>query len=207
MPPTPTVMESPAAARSTALAVKLVSFADLLGLIPSAAATGVGTKQVKAALDAFAGAGVGRRAAALGEQLLAGNLSPRQAVELLEDAVDAIEQSPLPELEWMPMATLLGDELLESLIGASVSSVRRYRSGERPTPDHIAQRLHAVSLIAADLAGSYNGFGIRRWFGRSRTALSGRSPSEILAGDWDPAADGPSAVQSLAASLLAPMTS
>lgn len=207
MSPSQSMLQSPSEARTAMLGIKLVSLANLLRLVPEPDDFRIGKQSVTAALDAFAQVGVGRHAAAHGAQFMAGNLTPKLTTKMLEDVLEAIEQSPLPDHEWAPMAELLGDDLLESLLGASASSVRRYRTGERPTPDRIAQRLHFVSLIVADLAGSYNSFGIRRWFGRSRQALSGQSPSGILAGDWDSSDPGATDVQALAASLLAPMSS
>ncbi len=44
----------------------------------------------------------------------------------------------------------------------------------------MALRAHLVARIVGDLAGSYNERGVRRWFERPRTQLSGRAPEEIL---------------------------
>lgn len=43
---------------------------------------------------------------------------------------------------------------------------------------------------------------IRRWFLRSRTALGGASPIEVLTGDWNPDDDAARDVRVLAAALL-----
>ena len=207
MSPSQSMLQSPSEARSAMLGIRLVSLANLLRLVPETNEFRIDKQTVMSALDAFAHVGVGRQAAACGERGISGDRSPRQVTELLEDAFEAIQQSPLPEQEWAPMTELLGDDLLESLLGASASSLRRYRTGERPTPDPTAQRLHFISVLVADLTGSYNSFGIRRWFTRSRSALSGQSPLESLGKNWDSNDPGASAVQSLAASLLAPMSS
>lgn len=36
------------------------------------------------------------------------------------------------------------------------------------------------------LEGSYNAYGIRRWFQRPRAALDGQTPLDRLQGSWDP---------------------
>ena len=119
----------------------------------------------------------------------------------VEQINDQPEMSPQPAGEWAPVIGTLGEELLAELVGVSVSSVRRYASGSRGTPQDVAERLHFLALLIADLAGSYNDFGIRRWLNRPRTPLGGRSPASLL-GEFDP--DGPdaTAVAELAATLV-----
>ncbi len=114
---------------------------------------------------------------------------------------DQLEMSPQPAGEWGPVLGTLGEDLLAELVGVSVSSVRRYAAGARATPQYVAERLHFLALLIADLAGSYNDFGIRRWLNRPRTPLGGRSPASLL-GEFDP--DGPdaAAVAHLAAGLV-----
>ena len=128
--------------------------------------------------------------------------SPNDAlVRAIHGIYDAIEASPMPESEWTSMRALLKDELLERLLHISRQSIQRYAAGDRQTPQDVADRLHAIALIASDLAGSYNEFGIRRWFERPRAQLSGKSPVEILKGDWNPDAERPRKVRDLAATL------
>jgi hypothetical protein len=100
--------------------------------------------------------------------------------------LDAVNESPYPAGEWKPARDVLGDELLAEMLDVSESSLRRYSAGTRPTPDAVAWRLHAIGRITSALAGSYNDYGIRRWFGRPREQLGGASPLELLAGDWSP---------------------
>jgi uncharacterized protein (DUF2384 family) len=116
---------------------------------------------------------------------------------------EQIEMSPLPGREWEPLLETLGEDLLAQLVGVSVSSVRRYHAGARTTPQDVAERLHLLALVVADLAGSYNDYGIRRWFTRPRTALGNRRPIELLGHGFAPDADEPRQVQQLAASLTA----
>jgi len=90
------------------------------------------------------------------------------------------------------------------LLGVSASSIRRYHVGDRATPQHVAERLHFLALLIADLAGSYNDYGIRRWFTRPRTALANRRPIDLLvAPTFDPDGDDANSLQALAASLTA----
>jgi hypothetical protein len=192
-----TTLITDAEAEVAFLAVRLVTLAEILGLLPRSTQGGVDNDQVAAALDAFARAGVGRRGAAIGRDVTADRLA-----EALRAVLAAIEESPMPEHEWEPLTELLGEDLLARLVGVSVSSARRYRNGERVTPDDVAARLHTVALVTADLAGSYNEFGIRRWFQRSRSALGGVSPAEVLAGRWDPEEERVGAVRALAGALL-----
>jgi hypothetical protein len=99
---------------------------------------------------------------------------------------DELAASPVPENEIPVIDGLLGGELLAGLIGVAPSSLRRYNAGKRDVPDPVAARAHLVALIVADLAGSYNERGIRRWFDRPRTQLDGSSPADILRDDWHP---------------------
>lgn len=118
--------------------------------------------------------------------------------------IEHVESSPAPATTWPVLVDLLGLDLVASLVGASRASAQRYRTGQRRTPDEAAARLHAVAMICADLAGSYNDFGIRRWFARPRSALDGRSPAELLSADWAPEEPGPQRVRRLAAALADP---
>jgi hypothetical protein len=95
--------------------------------------------------------------------------------------VEALDASPIPGGEWRPAREVLGDELLARLVGGiSPSSLRRYAAGARETPDDVAWRLHVVARLLASLLGSYNDYGVRRWFERRRTALDGKAPAEVL---------------------------
>lgn len=118
-----------------------------------------------------------------------GSLQRAIRVEPLDDAditaalratLEAVDASPRPNAEWTPTRVVVGDELLARLLRISVSSLRRYSSGERRTPDEVAWRLHLVARLLAALAGSYNDYGIRRWFERGRSALDGATPAELL---------------------------
>jgi hypothetical protein len=164
--------------------------AQAMGLVAGAHWLEPGAENAAALLAAVARAGVA--IAARGQGVGGGQLAA---------AAQALEDCPFPSTEWAAVESWLGAELMETLLGISESSLRRYSSGGRLTPDLIATRLHFLAMVIADLAGSYNGFGVRRWFGRSRTALGGRTPVAALSGEWDPDDLGPRAVRGLAQSL------
>jgi hypothetical protein len=136
--------------------------------------------------------------------LLAGDPDPDTINDVLDEALDALEHNPLPDTEWEAVRTVLGDDILGALVGVSPVSLRRYAGGERRTPDHVAARLHFVALVNADLAGSYNDLGARRWWGRPRGVLGGLCPSDALEANWDPdRSDTAAKIRALAASLVA----
>lgn len=132
------------------------------------------------------------------------DLNPAEAERMgaaVERLIDALGESPVPGTEWGSMRQVLGDAPLAKLVGVSESSLRRYGSSARSTPQDVAERLHWVAMVVADLAGAYNDFGIRRWFERPRPQLGGLSPRQVLGEKWhvdDAAAAG---VQRLAAAL------
>ena len=114
---------------------------------------------------------------------------------------EALAGSPVPDSEWPALSRSLGLDLLSRLLGISHSSARRYLSRTRTTPDAIATRLHFLALVAGDLAGAYNEIGVRRWFDRKRTPLGGKSPGQLLSGNWAPEDDGAAKVRELAGAL------
>ena len=125
-----------------------------------------------------------------------------ELVPLLETLIAALEASPVPKFEWAGLGRTFGAEALASLINVSMSSLKRYVSGERDTPDDVAARLHFLALVVGDLAGSYNPIGIRRWFHRKRTRLDGRPPAALLKGNWDPDEEAPRRIRQLATELV-----
>jgi hypothetical protein len=128
--------------------------------------------------------------------------SDLELVELLHTIVAALDASPIPKYEWSGVARVFAPEDLAALLNISLSSLRRYQSAERETPDDVAARLHFLALVIGDLAGSYNDTGIRRWFQRKRTRLDGRRPASLLRHDWDPDDEEPRRVRELARNLV-----
>ena len=119
----------------------------------------------------------------------------------LDQLNDALEASPAPSTEWSRLLRTLDRETLARLLGISPASVRRYAATTRETPDDVAARLHWLALIVGDLAGAYNDIGIRQWFERKRTQLDGRTPAQLLSGQWKPDDAGPQKVRALSAAL------
>lgn len=137
------------------------------------------------------------------EKLLAGstvNLAPllrdgpdkldsataRRMARAVDEIVNVLDDSPSPATEWASMREVFGDEVLSRLVGVAEVSLRRYASAARGTPQDVAERLHWLAMVVADLAGGYNEFGIRRWFERPRAQLDGRTPRELLGERWHP---------------------
>lgn len=176
-----------------------LSRADAMGLL-SGAITCLDYSALEELRSGMADAGIGRVFVTELDQL--GSCEPERLSALVAKIIEALEQSPAPAHEWPAVAQMLGLDLLARLLGISLSSARRYLSGERVTPDAVAARLHFLALVAGDLAGAYNDIGVRRWFDRPRSRLGGATPAEELGQDWspdDPAAHG---VRELATALV-----
>jgi hypothetical protein len=146
-------------------------------------------------------AGVGRDAAAA---LAEGRPSGARLRALMDRLDHALVESPVPALELRELLRTYDVDSLAALVGTSGVSLRRYGAGSRTVPDQVAGRLHFVALVTADLAGSYNEVGLRRWWDRPRTALGGRSPREALGRRWDPDSADAVAVAGLALALAGP---
>ncbi|HEX2222471.1 MAG TPA: hypothetical protein VHK06_08105 [Candidatus Limnocylindria bacterium] len=179
--------------RAAAVALRL---AELMGVYRRPPDARLDRQLLEELAGAVAGSGIADRLALPAEGARARR---RLALAVLE----ALEASPLPAAEIERLAAMLGLDRLATMAGASVPSLRRYARGERTTPDPVAQRIHFLARIVAVLRGSFNEFGVRRWFERARTALDGRAPADLLAGTWDPDDADPQRVRELAESLLA----
>lgn len=189
-------------ARLAQQAAAALSRADAMGLLPR--------KERIDTLDVAALRTVLKHAqrAGIGRALQAGFSSDlaedAPALErLLEQLNTALEESPAPEYEWVRVTDILGMDLLATLLGISVTSLRRYKAAARSTPDDVAARLHLLAMIVGDLSGAYNDMGIRQWFGRRRSQLGGRAPADFFQGDWDPKETAPAQVRDLARALTA----
>jgi hypothetical protein len=190
----------PFEARSVrALAIDAWRRAEAMGLVDPDAGR-PGTSDVVRLVERVRDAGIARGLALRLDNVEAP--SPEEAESLLRLVIGALEASPVPKFEWAPVSRVLDAEQLAALLNISVSSLRRYVSAERDTPDEVAARLHHLALIVGDLAGAYNEVGIRRWFNRRRTALDGRTPAALLAGEWNPDDPAPQKVRELAQTLV-----
>ncbi len=175
-------------------AATLLARAEVMGFSTGELAGGVlSVAVVHETVRALAAAGVASRAAVVFD-----DEHPDEAVAL---ALEGTEHSPMPRGEWPALIEMLGEDLLAHLLGISASSLRRYATGTRPTPDAVAARLHLLALVVVDLAGAYNAYGIRRWFTRPRHALGGRAPLELLEGEWDPDGEAAASLRRLAGEL------
>ena len=182
------------------LAIEVWRRAEGMGLV-DANASQLDAADIPRLLKRVGDAGIARGAA-----LHFDNVEPPSVAEaeaLLKLVIAALDSSPAPKFEWPAVSRVIDAEQLAPLLNVSVSSLKRYASGERDTPDEVAARLHHVALIVGDLAGAYNEVGVRRWFERKRTALNGRAPAALLAGDWNPDDSSPQKVRELARSLVA----
>jgi hypothetical protein len=182
-------------------------------LLKRADAMGLFTKPIlKLDMSAFREVVQSLRKAGIGREVdqatgMLGSSKPGSAAILrwTEILTDALEESPAPEYEWRRVATLFQSEPeeLADLLGISLSSLKRYSTKSRETPDDIAGRLHFLALLTGDLAGAYNDIGVRNWFKRKRVLLDGKAPKDLLHGDWQPGSPNPERVRALARSLAA----
>jgi hypothetical protein len=104
----------------------------------------------------------------------------------LDAALLALDESPVPTAELAKLASTLGHELLIALLNISAASLQRYQSGDRDAPDAIAERAHFLTSVIAALEGTYNDFGVRRWFERPRSVFKGRTARQMLSRRWTP---------------------
>lgn len=183
---------------ATRQAVEALLLAEAMGLLGEEAIERLDLTALRRVARAASDAGIGTLPTAA---LAARHLDARRLPEILQTLREALEDSPAPAREWSALITVFGVEDLAGLVGVSPASLRRYASGSRGTPDPVAARLHFLARVVAELKGAYNDVGIRRWFRRKRTALRGKTPEQVLDGDWRPEQRGPQRVFELARSL------
>ena len=150
-------------------------------------------------------AGIGREAELFTNTRSLEDFDSGELLRSIERLKDALEESPAPDYEWQPVVSLFQPEPeeLAEILDISLSSMRRYSSKDRETPDDVAVRLHFIALLIGDLAGAYNEIGVRAWFRRKRALLDGKAPKNLLRGGWSPDDPGPERVRALARSLAA----
>lgn len=178
-------------------AVHVIATAEAMGLLGDLEITALDGEALRQVVNRIAAAGIGQEARAA----LAAPEGTLDYGALLGRLDEALELSAAPAQEWQALGKLFEVEDLAALLRIAPASVRRYRAGERPTPDAVAARLHFLAAVVGDLAGAYNRYGIRRWFHRPRAQLEGQAPADLLAEHWDPAAPGPQRVRALAHAL------
>lgn len=187
------------------------------GVLKRADAMGLFTKSIgkldfpafREVVQSLRKAGIGREAEQAVQfftiKSLPKDFNSGELLRFMKILTDALEESPAPAYEWQRVISLFQPEQeeLAELLGISLSSLRRYNSKERETPDDVAARLHFLALLTGDLAGAYNDMGVRSWFRRKRALLDGKAPKDLLHGDWRPGDPGPERVRALALSLAA----
>jgi hypothetical protein len=172
---------------------------EAMGLLETAPVERLDLEGLRRMLALVAKQGIGE--AAIHAIVHAKPSAERELSRALEQLSSALIDSPVPEHEWPKLEAILGLDLLSRLIGISESSARRYINRERKTPTLVATRLHFLALLIADLSGAYNELGVRAWFERRRTVLTGKAPVDLLTGDWQPEDEGPARVRELAEAL------
>jgi hypothetical protein len=165
---------------AAATALQLLTRAETMGLIPDVIArqetVTVDHLTMRRLLKRLRAAGV---ASASSVRLAAA--TPDDIGLVLLQALEALDASPYPAGEWIALREIVGDRLLARMLRISESSIRRYTTGGRRTPDEVARRLHAIGGVVSALRGSYNTYGVRRWFDRQRAALDGHTPADLIA--------------------------
>jgi transcriptional regulator with XRE-family HTH domain len=184
---------------TTDAAIEVLKSMEAMGLLPDDVDE-LTLEVIRAVATRAAEVGIGESAAA---SLRRPPRPPGHVAAALRELGLALEGSPMPAFEWPAMVDLFGAERLAELLGVSVASLRRYAKDERPTPDVVAARLHLLARIVAELRGAYSEVGVRRWFERTRTALRGRAPDDLLTDAWDPDGADAERVLALARALTA----
>lgn len=163
------------------IAVQIVFRAQGMGLLSGLSLTSVDPQSFGKVIERIQNAGI----KAKWEKSW---LSKKPAALVLElrKLLSVLNESPVPEAEWSAVMESLGQELVRKLLDLSVSSIQRYSSNSRPTPQNIAEKLHYLAVVIGDLRAGYNDYGIRRWFERPRTFLSGKSVLSSLGKKWGP---------------------
>ena len=183
-------------------AAEITRHAEAMGLLDAESAA-AGQERFDAALRNLAAHGIAIDAAAL-----VGGRGRRPSLARVIGALDrvreALEDSPIPDLELRRLQRTFGWEGLAVMLHTSVGSLRRYAAGQREAPDDVAARAHWLAGVVGDLRTAYNDAGVRRWFVRPRKALHGRSPADVLEQPWDPADPTIREVRGLAAWLVSP---
>lgn len=191
--------------------LEAITLTDAMGLLPESGVVGsLDLATLRTVAEQASQAGIAPGVAATVERLCnprmqgrpIGDADLRELSVAIQRLLEGLEQSPVPEFEWPSLLKVFDADELSSLVGASLSSLRRYASGARTTPDDVAARLHFLARVVGELKGSYNEIGIRRWFRRPRHPLGERAPAEVLRESWNPDDPGPAEVLALARSLV-----
>lgn len=112
-----------------------------------------------------------------------GTVDDKQVLEQLKRLNHNLEESISdPDKGWRVAETYFPDSLLCELLGIAPITLKRYKEGERETPNEVAARLHWLLITALDLSKSYNPRGVQNWFHRPRSRLKHKAPVQFLKG-------------------------
>ena len=187
----------PFGADNMARAVGLFRRADSMGLLDTPVSE-LSAQSLRTVAEQLSAHGLASAEAA---RLRRSELSSSDIDAYLAAATHALEESPVPKPELTKLNSMLDGDLLATLLHIGSASLQRYQKGERTTPDEVAARAHFLTNIVGRLEGTYNDFGVRRWFQRPRSTLKGRSPAQILSNPWTPESEAARQIQGLAESL------
>lgn len=99
------------------------------------------------------------------------------------------------------LVKILGVAQFLQAVGISQRKLQLFKTNPYQIPSAASARMHFLWRLIACLRGSYNKKGVRRWFGRQRQQLNGRSARDILSKPWRPADPGPQKIYELARAL------
>jgi hypothetical protein len=113
---------------------------------------------------------------------------PNKIVGFLEAIVNSVEEEArfFTDFELASMVKIFPDAQLAALLHLTEIGLRESRLTPGELSNECASRLHFLTMVAADLSGSYKAAGISKWFERKRQQLGDRSPADVLHGNWSP---------------------
>jgi len=128
----------------------------------------------------------------------------REVIDEFKGLFDALGENPAPQQESRALLRIFDADQLAELLVISPTSMQRYARGDRQPPEAVVERVHWLALVVGYLTGTYNRYGVRRWFERPRQALGGVSPKQALLNhpEWTPDSEGARRVEELAKSLI-----
>lgn len=78
------------------------------------------------------------------------------------------------------LSNIFGQGRLVRLMHTRSHLLQGFLAGEQPLGSRYAARLDFLYEVVHDLEGSYNAFGINRWFERPRVQLGRHAPNDLL---------------------------
>ncbi len=81
---------------------------------------------------------------------------------------------------------VLGENILAKILNRKQTTLQKMLDAPNQIPTSVEDRLNFLNAVIKNLKGSYNYYGICRWFQRERVQLNGKSPIDLLSGNWWP---------------------